>query len=77
MTYCRVFVNRQTAGAHCIIFDTIDDIVFEDTHRHLAWRHLHSPDLDNHVGILQFAVDQHGGQAKGYLVSLQLFRLKY
>lgn len=51
--------------AHRIIFDTIDEIVFEDTGRHLQWRHLHSPDLNNHVGILQFAVDQHGGQAKG------------
>ncbi|KAF8200102.1 hypothetical protein BJ912DRAFT_898089 [Pholiota molesta] len=65
ITYCRIFVNRQTASAHCLIFDTIDDIVFEDTGRHLQWRHLHSPNLTNHVGILQFAVDQHGGQAKG------------
>lgn len=36
-----------------------------DTGQSLRWRHLHSTAIDDLSGILQFMVDQHGGQAKG------------
>ncbi|KAF9061884.1 hypothetical protein BDP27DRAFT_1428444 [Rhodocollybia butyracea] len=65
IVYCRVYVNRQTAVAHHRIFSVIDDIVFADTGTCLKWRHLHGMDLNDFCGILHFAGDQHGGQAKG------------
>ncbi|KZP19049.1 hypothetical protein FIBSPDRAFT_955798 [Athelia psychrophila] len=65
ITYCRVYLNRQTAAAHAIVFEKIEEIIREDTGTSLKWRHLHSDSLEEHVGILQWAGDQHGGQAKG------------
>lgn len=65
ITYCRVYLNRQTAAAHAIVFEKIEDIVRADTGTSLKWRHLHSESLEEHVGILQWVGDQHGGQAKG------------
>lgn len=73
IVYCRIYVNRQTALAHQLIFQKIDDIVKEDTGENLRWRHLHSTNLTDPIGIFQFTVDQHGGQAKGlglYLVTI-------
>ncbi|KZP08487.1 hypothetical protein FIBSPDRAFT_901216 [Athelia psychrophila] len=71
VTYCRVYLNRQTAYAHAFVFKQIEQIVREDTGTSLQWRHLHSDSLEDHVGILQWAGDQHGGQAKGLGLHLQ------
>ncbi|KAJ6453265.1 hypothetical protein DFH09DRAFT_964017 [Mycena vulgaris] len=65
IVYCRIFLNRQTAAAHQIIFQKIHEIVFADTGENLKWRHLHSATIHGETGILHFVVDQHGGQAKG------------
>ncbi|KAJ7676899.1 hypothetical protein DFH06DRAFT_976937 [Mycena polygramma] len=73
IVYCRIYLNRQTAGAHEIVFRKIHEIVLTDTGENLQWRHLHSPTIHDEVGILHFVLDQHGGQAKGlglYLKSL-------
>lgn len=63
--YCRVFLNRQSAAAHTLVFKEIERIVLMDTGMSLKWRHLHASSLDDHTGILQWAGDQHAGQAKG------------
>ncbi|KIM36354.1 hypothetical protein M413DRAFT_449233 [Hebeloma cylindrosporum] len=67
-TYCRIYLNRQTAEAHRLIFHKIDEIVEIDTGHRLKWRHIHSkgPTSAEAVGIYHIAVDQHGGQAKGF-----------
>ncbi|KAJ7192674.1 hypothetical protein GGX14DRAFT_546454 [Mycena pura] len=65
IVYCRIYVNRQTAVAHQIIFQKIHDIVVKDTGENLQWRHIHSQTPDEEVGVLHFVLDQHGGQAKG------------
>ncbi|KAG6847262.1 hypothetical protein H0H93_009227, partial [Arthromyces matolae] len=70
--FCRVFLNRQTAAAHARLFQEIDNIVKEDTGRSLKWRHIHGNTKDENEGmILQFAADQHLGQAKGLGLYLQ------
>jgi hypothetical protein len=63
--YCRVYLNRQTAAAHHFIFKKIEEIVTQDTGKSLQWRHLHATTMYEYVGILHWAADQHGGQAKG------------
>lgn len=63
--YCRIYLNKQTAEAHRLVFKKIEEIVQMDTGQSLRWRHLHSTAIDDLSGILQFMVDQHGGQAKG------------
>lgn len=63
--YSRVYLNRQTAAAHQLILEKIEAIVFEDTGELIQWRHLHAIDLNDNSGILHWAADQHGGQAKG------------
>ena len=65
ITYCRVLLNRQTAVAHQLAFEKIEAIVQQDTNENLKWRHLHARAPDELTGILQWAGDQHGGQAKG------------
>lgn len=65
ITYCRVYLNRQTAAAHQLIFEKIEAIIIEDTGQSLKWRHLHANSPTDLAGILQWAGDQHGGQAKG------------
>lgn len=65
LTYCRVYVNRQSAAAHHLIFHKLEAIVQQDTGETLKWRHLHSESLSDLTGILQWTGDQHGGQAKG------------
>ncbi|KAF7975392.1 hypothetical protein HWV62_9607 [Athelia sp. TMB] len=69
--YCRVYINRQSAAAHAIVFQKIEELVLQDTGKPLRWRHLHADSLDEHTGILQWAGDQHGGQAKGLGLHLQ------
>ncbi|KAH9483415.1 hypothetical protein JR316_0002881 [Psilocybe cubensis] len=68
VTYCRVFLTRQTADAHRFVLHQIDGIVKQDTGQNLMWRHIHSPvnNASQAVGICHLAVDQHAGQAKGY-----------
>ena len=68
ITFCRVYVTRQTAAAHQRIFQEIDDIILADTGRHLRWRHLHAchcEEIDTRGMILLWTLDQHRGQAKG------------
>ena len=65
ITYCRVYVNRQSAAAHHLIFQRLETIVRHDTGESLKWRHLHGKSLGDFTGILQWTGDQHGGQAKG------------
>ncbi|KII92936.1 hypothetical protein PLICRDRAFT_103444 [Plicaturopsis crispa FD-325 SS-3] len=72
--FSRVYLNRQTAAAHQLVFQLIDDIVYEDTGHRLRWRHLHAASLDQseYMGtIIHWTVDQHGGQAKGLGLYLQ------
>lgn len=66
VTFCRVFLNSQTATAHQTIMHELEDIVFEDTGKRLQWRHLHATSVNETSGmILQVTADQHSGQAKG------------
>lgn len=64
-----MFLNRQTAVAHRRIFEEIEEIVRHDTGRPLQWRHLHANTAEETPDgmILQWAADQHGGQAKGLI----------
>ncbi|KAH7918743.1 hypothetical protein BV22DRAFT_1051534 [Leucogyrophana mollusca] len=55
----RTYLNRQTAVAHSLIFEKIQQIVYDDTSKTLQWRHLHAESPD--------------GQAKG--LGLHLKRL--
>ncbi|KZP03202.1 hypothetical protein FIBSPDRAFT_905199 [Athelia psychrophila] len=64
VSYCRVYLNRQNAAAHALVFAKVEEIVLEDT-----GQSLNSP--DDLSGILQWAGDQHGGQAKGLGLHLQ------
>ncbi|KAJ4476942.1 hypothetical protein C8J55DRAFT_489948 [Lentinula edodes] len=55
----------NTAAAHQQVLTEIDKILQLDTGRTLRWRHIHGQfvdDYDDH--ILNWVVDQHGGQAK-------------
>ncbi|KAJ3925577.1 MAG: hypothetical protein NXY57DRAFT_967582 [Lentinula lateritia] len=72
ITYCRVFLTRQTAAAHQRVLTEIDKILQLDTGRTLRWRHIHGQFVDDYDGhILNWVVDQHGGQAKGIGLYLQ------
>ncbi|KAF7327931.1 hypothetical protein MKEN_00373200 [Mycena kentingensis (nom. inval.)] len=74
VVFCRIYVTRQTAAVHQIIFHEISRIYRLDTGADLLWRHLHADSLDEVDGmILHWSADQHRGQAKGlglHLVSL-------
>ncbi|KAJ6578477.1 hypothetical protein B0H19DRAFT_1020702 [Mycena capillaripes] len=75
--FSRVFVNRQTAHAHFLIFQAIHHIIEEDTGCSLQWFHLHGEigDVEEENGleglILSFMADQHRGQALGLGLYLQ------
>ncbi|KAK7014634.1 hypothetical protein R3P38DRAFT_3205548 [Favolaschia claudopus] len=72
LIFCRVFLNRQTAVAHQLIFQAIHEIVYADTGHYLRWRHLRATSLDDYDGfVLQWGADQHRGQAKGLGLFLQ------
>lgn len=58
-------MTHQTAAAHERVFVMIEDTVQKDTGKKLLWRHIDVESVDNHIGILHWAADQHGGQAKG------------
>ncbi|KAJ3925683.1 MAG: hypothetical protein NXY57DRAFT_1043898 [Lentinula lateritia] len=65
ITYCHVFLTRQTAFAHLQVLREIDEVLKDDTGRTLHWRHIHGNRIDDYEGnILNWVVDQHGGQAK-------------
>ncbi|KAJ3900644.1 hypothetical protein F5879DRAFT_992705 [Lentinula edodes] len=61
------FDRINMCEAHRVMLVEIDRIVFEDTGKHIQYRHLHALDKDdvNFTGILSWSVDQHRGQAKG------------
>ncbi|KAJ6494582.1 hypothetical protein C8R45DRAFT_1095495 [Mycena sanguinolenta] len=61
-TFLRIYVNRQTAFAHKLIFDAINQIVQCDTGSTLQWRHLHasSPDETPAGMVWLWTADQHG-----------------
>ncbi|KAJ2911744.1 hypothetical protein MD484_g8674, partial [Candolleomyces efflorescens] len=63
--FCRVYLTRQDARTHALVFRKISDIVKSDTGQELKWRHLHASKMDELIGICLVNVDQHGGQAKG------------
>ncbi|KAJ6476572.1 hypothetical protein DFH09DRAFT_1342455 [Mycena vulgaris] len=70
--FCHVYLTRQTAAAHQLIFQELERIVLEDTGSELRWRHLHASTIDETDGfILHWAADQHCGQAKGLGLHLQ------
>ncbi|KAJ7585267.1 hypothetical protein C8J56DRAFT_1053660 [Mycena floridula] len=71
MPYCRVFINSSSAEAHKIIFDVIREQVQADTGKLIQYRHIHSESLGNRKGILHWAMDQDGAQAKGLGLHLQ------
>lgn len=61
-----------------MIFATIDDIVLKDTGERLFWRHIHGDSAEDHVGILHWTADQHGGQAKGeYRITLPVRPIRH
>ncbi|KAJ7048278.1 hypothetical protein C8F01DRAFT_1285136 [Mycena amicta] len=73
LTLCRVYLNRQTAVAHKLVFQAFEWIVFQDTGKRVLWRHLHAAsrtESPRHM-ILQWGTDQHRGQAKGLGLHLQ------
>ncbi|KAJ7506100.1 hypothetical protein B0H11DRAFT_1707331 [Mycena galericulata] len=75
--FCRVFLNRQSAVAHQHVFAAIESIVQEDTGQELRWRHLHATSLEDYEGmIVEWAADQHRGQAKGLGLHLQAVAAK-
>ncbi|KAK0481017.1 hypothetical protein EDD18DRAFT_1113379 [Armillaria luteobubalina] len=45
--------------------------VRQDMGKDIQYRHLHSPSLEEHQGIMHWAADQHRGQAKGLGLHLQ------
>src|SRR5882757_4624890 len=63
--FCRIYLNRQTAVAHQLLFQKIEEIVISDTGEHLKWRHIHAKSPTEYVGIVHWTADQHRGQAKG------------
>ncbi|KAJ7122259.1 hypothetical protein C8R44DRAFT_622063 [Mycena epipterygia] len=72
LIFCGVFLNRQSAVVHQQVFAAIDEIFYEDTGSHLKWRHLHAATLDDYEDmVLEWAADQHRGQAKGLGLYLQ------
>ncbi|KAJ6477108.1 hypothetical protein C8R47DRAFT_393343 [Mycena vitilis] len=77
VVFCRIFLNRQTAVAHQRIFQAIESVVIEDTGKELQWRHIHGVSTSDYNGkILQWAADQHAGQAKGAPIAAQFSKLK-
>ncbi|GLB33432.1 hypothetical protein LshimejAT787_0103900 [Lyophyllum shimeji] len=78
VVFCRVFVTRQTAAVHQLIFEALDDIVKLDTGHNLRWRHIHASSPEDTDGlILQWGADQHSGQAKGLGLYLQKIAQQY
>ena len=68
LTYCRIYMTRQTAAAHHFVLQQMEKIVEKDTGAPLKWQHLHASCADELIGILQWTADQHGGQAKGRFI---------
>ncbi|KAJ7235961.1 hypothetical protein C8J57DRAFT_971869, partial [Mycena rebaudengoi] len=67
IVFVRAYVNRQSAYAHKLLFQLINDVVQEDTGKGIQWRHLYAKDdLDFKGWILTLSTDQHRGQALGF-----------
>ncbi|KAJ3834076.1 hypothetical protein F5878DRAFT_697457 [Lentinula raphanica] len=66
-TFCRVYLTRQTAEAHRLVLNKINEVLVNDTGRGLQFRHIHGHDSQDYSSglILNWVVDQHRGQAKG------------
>ncbi|KIK52752.1 hypothetical protein GYMLUDRAFT_1028506 [Collybiopsis luxurians FD-317 M1] len=65
ITFCRVYMTQQTAFAHKKVLKHINNILVQDTGRGFTWRHIHGSSIDDYDGhIVNWVVDQHGGQAK-------------
>ncbi|KAJ7816637.1 hypothetical protein B0H14DRAFT_3877805 [Mycena olivaceomarginata] len=71
--FLRIYLNCQTALAHKMVMDTVNNIVKIDTGSAIQWRHLHanSPNDTPNGMVLLWTADQHGGQAKGIGLHLQ------
>ncbi|KAI0052918.1 hypothetical protein FA95DRAFT_1451859, partial [Auriscalpium vulgare] len=65
LVFCRIFLTSQSAATHFLAFQKLEEVVQRDTGRRLRWRHIHSASIHDRSGILHWAADQHGGQAKG------------
>jgi hypothetical protein len=66
IVFVRAYVNRQSAYAHKLLFQLINDVVQEDTGKGIQWRHLYAKDdLDFKGWTLTLSTDQHRGQALG------------
>ncbi|KAJ7867739.1 hypothetical protein B0H14DRAFT_3132843 [Mycena olivaceomarginata] len=65
--FLRIYLNRQTAAAHKLVMDAINDVVKGNTGRAIQWRHIHatSPADTPNGMVLLWTTDQHGGQTKG------------
>lgn len=72
IAFARVYLTRQTAKAHLLVLQKIEEIVKIDTGSSLRWRPLHADNAGDvqFKGILQWAGDQHGGQAKGDVATI-------
>ena len=66
--YCRVYLTRETAEAHRLVFGMIEELLIEDVGEGILWRHLYalSNEPDDQKGcMLLWVGDQDGAQAKG------------
>ncbi|THU76535.1 hypothetical protein K435DRAFT_704653 [Dendrothele bispora CBS 962.96] len=80
ITLCRVYVNRKSATAHCLILHHIDEVLKEDIGRGLQWRHIHGASINDYGKgefILQWVVDQDRGQALGIGLHLKEIALEH
>ncbi|KAG7090286.1 hypothetical protein E1B28_011884 [Marasmius oreades] len=74
VTFCRVYLTRRNARAHCIALAAVDEVLKTDIGRGLQFRHIHGEDINDYrTGqfILSWVVDQDRGQALGIGLRLQ------
>lgn len=65
ITVARAFIDRLSAEAHFEVFKEIFGIAVADTSQEVRFRHIHSSNLQEHVGIEVIGADEHKGQALG------------
>ncbi|KAL0571531.1 hypothetical protein V5O48_010432 [Marasmius crinis-equi] len=73
VTFCRIYLTRRNAEAHCLALRMIDEILQEDIGRGMHFRHIHGEHVNN-CGeglILNWVVDQDRAQALGLGLRLQ------
>ncbi|KAG7093238.1 hypothetical protein E1B28_006924 [Marasmius oreades] len=74
VTFCRIYLTRKNARAHCIALAAIDEILEKDIGRSLQFRHIHGTHVNDYGKgqfILNWVVDQDRGQALGIGLRLQ------